>query len=154
MNKFIFLFLLLLFFINSLEVNMIGTVPTRGSKLSVGYDLYVSEDTLLKPFEVVLVPSDVKLELIYIYFRAYVLIVGRSSTYKKNIMVFPSVIDADYRGSLGCLVENLSNTDILVTKGSRLCQIIFSTSFPANFNVVEELSLTERDEKGFGSSGL
>ena len=74
---------------------------------------------------------------------------------KKGITVLnsPGTIDADYRGEIGVILINLSEDDFVVTDGERIAQMVVAPYTKVQWLDVEELSITERGEGGFGSTG-
>ena len=75
--------------------------------------------------------------------------------YKKGVTVLnsPGTIDADYRGEIGVILINLSEEDFVVADGERIAQMIVAPYTKVGWADVEELSITERGEGGFGSTG-
>ena len=63
-------------------------------------------------------------------------------------------IDSSYRGEVKACVINNKGERLVVNNGDRICQIAIRKVEPVSFNVVDELSETERGDNGFGSSGL
>ena len=63
------------------------------------------------------------------------------------------VIDADYRGPVGVILANLSDTDFPVKIGDRIAQLIVERVVMPSVVVVEELEDTVRGAGGFGSTG-
>jgi dUTP pyrophosphatase len=63
-------------------------------------------------------------------------------------------IDADYRGEVGVLLVNLSDTPFVVERGMRVAQMVFARHGAASWQVVESLDATARGAGGFGSTGL
>lgn len=64
------------------------------------------------------------------------------------------IIDSGYRGRIIGMVDNISDEDFVVEKGTRLFQICPPTlNNPINLNIVQELTETERGEGGIGSTG-
>jgi dUTP pyrophosphatase len=61
------------------------------------------------------------------------------------------VIDQNYRGSIKCRFKAIPNTDIY-SVGDRIAQLIIQPCPKIEFEVVEELSDTNRNDLGFGSS--
>jgi len=51
------------------------------------------------------------------------------------------------------IVVNLSNKEITLRKGERICQIILEKMHPFEFEEVNELPESERGLGGFGSTG-
>jgi dUTP pyrophosphatase len=62
------------------------------------------------------------------------------------------VIDQNYRGSIKCRFKAVPNTDIY-SVGDRIAQLIIQPCPKIEFEVVDELSDTNRNDLGFGSSG-
>lgn len=63
------------------------------------------------------------------------------------------VIDSGYRGPLGVLYDNISDSDYTINAGDRIAQLIVMPSYNFKAKQVEALDETERGEGGFGSSG-
>ena len=81
----------------------------------------------------------------------------RSSIIKTPLRMSNSVglIDAGYRGDIMAVVDNISDEDFIVEKGSRYFQIANSQLIAfSNVELVEELDTTLRGSGGFGSTGL
>ena len=63
------------------------------------------------------------------------------------------IIDNEYRGALGILYDNISDSDYTINAGDRIAQLIVLPSYRFKAQVVDILPSTERGEDGFGSSG-
>jgi dUTP pyrophosphatase len=76
--------------------------------------------------------------------------------FKSGITVLnsPGTIDADYRGEVGVILINLSNEPFTIQDGERIAQLVVNKCEQAEFCVVDELTVTERGEGGFGSTGV
>ena len=76
---------------------------------------------------------------------------------KKGITVFPGTIDSDYRGEICVILFNLPSHPwpqlFEIKKGDRIAQIVFAPIVRASFEPAE-LDVTERNEGGFGSTGI
>jgi dUTP pyrophosphatase len=65
------------------------------------------------------------------------------------------VIDSDYRVDIGVILYNTDqHFDFEVNAGDRIAQIIFEKCYSVNWETVENLDVSVRCEKGFGSSGV
>lgn len=64
------------------------------------------------------------------------------------------IIDADYRGEVMLLVENVSKYPVSIPKGTRIAQGMIEKNIPVVFEEVKELSDTQRGQGGFGSTGV
>jgi dUTP pyrophosphatase len=63
------------------------------------------------------------------------------------------VVDPDYRGNVGVVLFNLSDTDYKVKKGDRIAQLVLEKFLSADVEEVNELDDTDRSAGGFGSTG-
>jgi dUTP pyrophosphatase len=72
---------------------------------------------------------------------------------KHNIEVGAGWIDNDYRGELVVELKNFSSLPYQVKIGERIAQIIILNITDTKMIVSENLDLSDRGEKGFGSSG-
>ena len=61
--------------------------------------------------------------------------------------------DSDYRGEYIVAVHNDSDIHQTIIPGERIAQLILTPYIPMTFEVVEELSETDRGAGGFGSTG-
>jgi len=65
----------------------------------------------------------------------------------------PGTIDSDYRGPLGVLLVNIGIEPYVIHHGDRIAQAVIAPVLQASWEVVEDLSETERGHGGFGSTG-
>ena len=77
----------------------------------------------------------------------------RSGNSKNGIDIATGTIDTNYRGEVMACVINNSGNDFCIEIGDRICQLAIREAPKVNWNIVHELSETERGENGFGSSG-
>ena len=70
-----------------------------------------------------------------------------------SIVNSPGTIDAGYRNEWMAIVVNLSNKEVTLKKGERICQIILSKMYHYKFIESDELPESERGLGGFGSTG-
>ena len=70
-----------------------------------------------------------------------------------TVLNSPGTIDADYRGEIGVILINLSDTAFTVNDGDRIAQMIIAKHEKAEMIETEEINLTERGAGGFGHSG-
>ncbi len=70
-----------------------------------------------------------------------------------SIVNTPGTIDAGYRNEWMAIVVNLSNREVTLKKGDRICQIILGKLSEYEFEPVEDLPESERGLGGFGSTG-
>jgi len=65
----------------------------------------------------------------------------------------PGTIDEDYRGELGVILINLSDTPFTVERGMRIAQAVLAPVTRGRWRVVVDLDETQRGAGGFGSTG-
>jgi len=70
-----------------------------------------------------------------------------------SIVNSPGTIDSGYRNEWMAIVVNLSNKEVTLKKGDRICQIILCKMHEYQFIDSESLSDSARGLKGFGSTG-
>lgn len=131
-------------------------LPHYETEASAGMDLRanIAAPITLKPLERALVKTGLFIEL-PVGIEAQVR--PRSGlAYKNGLTVLnsPGTIDADYRGEIGVILVNLSNTDFVIENGERVAQLVIAKHERAEWIAVEELSETERGAGGFGSTGV
>lgn len=63
------------------------------------------------------------------------------------------IIDSEYRGQLGVLYDNLSDSDYEIKAGDRVAQMLVMPSYKFKADVVDILPASDRGEGGFGSTG-
>ena len=130
-------------------------LPKYETLLSAGMDLraYLDDSIVLKPFQRVLVKTGLFISL-HPGYEAQVR--PRSGlALKKGISVLnaPGTIDADYRGEIGVILINLSDSDFMINTGDRIAQMVIAKHETISWKVVDELDDSLRGDKGFGSTG-
>ena len=137
-------------------VNQSGhALPEYSTPNSAGMDLRAKLDkpVILKPMERSLIPTGLFMELPE-GFEAQIR--PRSGlALKKGISIVnsPGTIDADYRGEIGIILINLSDTDFVVNDGDRICQMVINKVETSSWLEVSSLEESERGKGGFGHTG-
>jgi len=131
-------------------------LPQYATKASAGIDLRANlkADVIMRPMERTIIPTGLFME-IPVGYEAQVR--PRSGlAIKKGITVLntPGTIDADYRGEIMIILINLSNETFVVKHGERIAQMVIAAHEQAEWNLVDDLSETERGSGGFGSTGV
>ena len=71
-----------------------------------------------------------------------------------TIVNAPGTIDSDYRGELKVLMINLGSDPVSINRGERIAQLLIAPVTRASFVESEALSVSERGDGGFGSTGV
>jgi len=120
-----------------------------------GYDVTAVEDAIIPARGATVVPVGLKLGQVPPGF--WIRIESRSGLqFKHSISAFNGIIDNNYRGDMGVRLINNSDIDYQVKKGDRIAQLVLYPLVAVteeNVTFTDEVTETERGEKGFGSSG-
>ncbi|MFA5692649.1 MAG: dUTP diphosphatase [Acholeplasmataceae bacterium] len=129
-------------------------IPVRATKQSAGYDLESAFDYKIKPNEIVLVETGLKVKLnsneaLFVYPRS-------SLGIKKGLILSNAVgiIDADYynnkdnEGHIMIPLLNFSQKEVTINKGERVAQGVFQNYLTTTNDQVKSIR-----KGGFGSSG-
>ncbi len=129
-----------------------GKLPTRGSKLSAGFDLYSAEDKQIPKNGRGIIKTDLAIQ---IPSKTYGRIAARSGLAIKNgIQIGAGICDSDFRGNISVIIFNHSNTIFTVEKGDRIAQMVIEKICQPQIIEVKKLKRTGRDGAGFRSTGI
>ena len=78
---------------------------------------------------------------------------GLASKNEITVLNSPGTIDSGYVGEIKVILLNTGKTNFCISDGMRIAQMKISKVYDSMFEVVDELDKTERDDKGFGSTG-
>ena len=131
-------------------------LPKYETLFSAGMDLKANleESIVLKPFQRLVVKTGLFMSLQQGYEAQ---IRPRSGlALKKGITILnsPGTIDADYRGEIGVILINLSDSDFQINTGDRIAQMIIAKHETIEWGAVDKLDDSVRGDKGFGSTGI
>ena len=130
-------------------------LPTYGSAQAAGADLYacLEKAVTIAPGETVFVPTGIALE---VPLGCAGLIYARSGMACKRGLAPANkvgVVDSDYRGEIIVALHNHGNVPQTVEHGERVAQFVITPVLTPAYEMVKELSDTERNQGGFGSTG-
>lgn len=128
-------------------------IPEYATPLSAGVDLRSSIYVLVDAFDSAIIPTGLHIELPEGYEAQVRPRSGLALKHQITVLNSPGTIDADYRGEIGVILINHSDTPFAIEPGDRIAQLVFSKYERAEFVEVKELSKTERGERGFGHTG-
>ena len=115
--------------------NMDISLPERQTKHSAGYDLATCEDVIIKPGEIVLIKTGLKVQIpqdeVLLVFPRSSLGIKKGLTMANNV----GVIDSDYfnnpnnEGHIMIPLRNFGKNDVFLEKNERVAQGIFIKYF-------------------------
>lgn len=130
------------------------SLPQRQTADSAGYDLATCEEVIIKPGEIVLIKTGLKVQIpkdeVLLVFPRSSLAIKRGLTMANNV----GVIDADYfdnpnnEGHIMIPLRNFKNKTVTLEKDERVAQGIFIKYF----KTTDDTNLENERSGGFGSS--
>lgn len=133
-------------------------IPMRATDGAACFDLYIPRETPIHKGRNI-IPLDIAIELPE---GTYAEIRPRSGFSAKGMEdihgcrrdadVLHGCIDEDYRGNVGVIVR--SEDFFILGKGTRVAQMLICSYLPCELTEMEELSSTDRQGNGFGSTGI
>lgn len=141
--------------LNIKKLNENAKVPTYGTDYSAGADLYClcGESVTVAPHSTVMLHTGLAAEIPEGYCG---LVFARSGLASKRGLAPANkvgVVDSDYRGELMVAIHNHTDMPAVIEGGERIAQLVIVPFLKAEFELVDELSSTERGTGGFGSTG-
>ena len=130
-------------------------LPAYQTSLSAGMDLRANLDApiVLHSMERRLIPTGLFIALPEGYEAQIRPRSGLALKHGITVLNTPGTIDADYRGEIGVILINLSDTDFTINDGERICQMVIAPCCQATPVNVDMLDETERGAGGFGHTG-
>ena len=136
------------------KIHTEAILPKQARPGDAGMDLYAIEEKALNPGEFALIKTGIQLELpegteAQVRPRS-----GLALKHGITVLNSPGTIDAGYRGEVGVVLINHGKEVFQVEKHMRIAQLVIQYVPTVEIEEVDELSDSERGERGFGSSGV
>ena len=145
---------------NKLDIKVVNRghqpLPAYATAQSAGMDLRANldESIVLHPLEHRLIPTGLFISLPEGYEAQVRPRSGLAFKHGITVLNAPGTIDADYRGEIGVLLVNLSNTYFLLNNVELIAQMVIALHEQGNFIEVDQLYETERGTGGYGHTGV
>ncbi len=122
---------------------------------SSGLDLRaaVEEILIIKKGKVVLVPTNLSVDIPFGYEIQVRPRSGLAAKYGIGVLNSPGTIDSDYRGEVKVILFNFGDADFTINRGDRIAQMIISKVNNAELVESSELTESKRGTGGFGHTG-
>ena len=137
-----------------------AVLPTQGSAAAAGYDLYSVDTFCIEPGETRLAHTGLSIEIPENFWGGIYARSGLATKKGLRPANCVGVIDSDYRGEIMVALHNDSSSIQHIDAGDRIAQLVFHPVvklLPDEsgeiWQVVAELSDTNRGDGGFGSTG-
>ena len=139
-----------------LDERLHNMMPAYATPGSAGLDLRacIEHVMTLNPGETELIPTGIAIHLADPGYAAMIL--PRSGLGHKHGIVLGNLvglIDSDYQGQLLVSCWNRGRERFLLNPLERIAQLVIVPVVQASFNVVDDFTVSERGEGGFGSTG-
>ena len=126
-------------------------LPTRGSRLAAGLDIYSVERVTLDAGARAAVRTGLAVAIPEGFYGR---VAPRSGlAVRQGLDTMSGVIDSDYRGEILCVLINLGDAPIEIEPGARIAQLIIERIALPEPAWAEDLDETGRGAGGFGSTG-
>ncbi len=132
-----------------------NSIPKYKTSGSSGVDIEANIDKAIEilPLERKLIPTGIKLDMkqgmeAQIRPRS-----GLALKHGVSVLNTPGTIDSDYRGEIKIILVNLSNDKFIIEPGMRIAQMVFNSVEQVEFELVDDISNTDRGAGGFGHTG-
>lgn len=134
------------------KIRLRAKIPTFGSEEAAGADLYAVGNYIIKPREVVMVRTGLKMELPKGFEGQLRPRSGLATKKQLTVANAPGTVDSDYRGEIFVALINHGIVAQTVSQGDRVAQLVISRL--EDVILVEgQVNKTKRGEGGFGSTG-
>ena len=130
-------------------------LPEYATSQSAGMDLRanIEEPIILAPLERKLIHTGLHIALPVGYEAQVRPRSGLALKHGITVLNTPGTIDADYRGDIGVILINLSNEPFEIKPGERIAQLVIDSHEKVEWELVDTIERTDRNDGGFGHSG-
>jgi dUTP pyrophosphatase len=129
-------------------------VPVYANIGDAGADLVANQAAVVPAKGRILVKTGLKLALPMGYVGLVHPRSGLALKHGITVLNTPGTIDSGYRGEVGVILYNSTDSDFEVQIGDRIAQLVIQKYETGVFNIVESLDETSRGDGGFGSTGV
>ena len=128
-------------------------LPAYATPASAGVDLRAVERRVLQPGERALVPTGIRIALPVGYEAQVRPRSGLALKHGVTLANSPGTVDADYRGEIQVIMQNLGDAPFVIEPGDRIAQMVVAPVTQVDWAETDALEETERGAGGFGSTG-
>ena len=128
-------------------------IPEYATLGSAGFDFHCIMDTVVPADTWRMIMPGISMEIPEGYELQIRSRSGAAIDHGLIVLNQPGTVDSDFRGPIGIVIWNITNILVTIEAGTRIAQGVISPIARGEFEEVEELSRTVRDQGGFGSTG-
>ena len=135
------------------RLNDNAILPEKQHDSDAGYDLHSIEEIILRPNKIYKIRTGIAIQIPNHYAGLVLPRSGLSSKYGISLINTPGLIDSGYRGELLIPLINHSSNEYTINKTERVAQLMLLEIPEVKIEVTSDLDESDRDSKGFGSTG-
>ena len=130
-------------------------LPRYMTPQSSGMDLYaaIKENQVLHVGSIIVIPTGIAIALPPGFEAQIRPRSGLAFKHGIGIINAPGTIDADYRGEIKVALINLGERPYTIRRGDRIAQMVIQKVYQMQWQIVDSLEQTDRNEGGFGHTG-
>lgn len=137
------------------EIKYRGNKPERQRKLDAAFDLRAQEFGILAPGTRKLVETGTQVAIPEGYVGLVCSRSGLANKFGVFVLNAPGIVDPDYIGDVGVILENMGKEAFFYEPGDRIAQLLIMETPDVKFTKSQkELKSSVRGDNGFGSSGV
>lgn len=130
-----------------------ATLPSQAYEGDAGLDLAACESLTLHPGERAIVPTGIAVEIPEGYAGFVQPRSGLAARHGIGVVNSPGLIDSGYRGEIRVVLHNTDPREpFAVEPGMRIAQLVIVPVASVRLVEADELAVSERGARGFGSS--
>lgn len=130
-----------------------GSIEAPSYLGDAGFNLFTSKYAELRSYIPTQISCDISIAIPDGYFA---IPIARSSAVKLGIMVYPTLIDSGYRGPIFIFAVLMTcDNPVKIPTGTSIAQLALFRNLAPEIELeqADQLTVTDRNENGFGSSG-
>lgn len=130
-------------------------LPAYATLMSAGMDIRanINEPVTLEPNDRKVIPTGIYIQLPEGYEAQLRPRSGLALKHGITLPNSPSTIDADYRGEVGIIIQNLGNEPFVINDGDRICQMVVKEYAKVEWEETDHLDPSERGAGAYGHTG-
>ena len=131
-------------------------LPEYMTSHAAGMDIYAAPEkpVVLEPNAITLIPTGFAMAIPQGFEAQIRPRSGLADKHGIGLINSPGTIDSDYRGEVKIAVINLGGDAFTINRGDRIAQMIINKVYQAGIKIVEKLDETDRNDGGFGHTGI
>lgn len=137
------------------EIKYQGNKPEKQRKQDAAYDLRAQSKGVIPPGTNRLVRTGTQVAIPEGYVGLVCSRSGLANKFGVAVKNSPGIVDPDYIGDVGVILENAGNEAFFYDEGDRIAQLLFLQVADVKLTKTQkELTSSVRGDNGFGSSGV